>query len=47
MGERRLVNGKRGGLLSALSFTESGDVWYLAQAWLREAIDIVGAREGL
>ena len=47
MGERRLVNGKRGGVLSAPSFTDSGDVRYLAQAWLREATDIVGAREGL
>jgi hypothetical protein len=47
MGKRWLVKRDTRGVLSALSFTESGDVRYLAQAWLRKAIDIVGAREGL
>jgi hypothetical protein len=32
-------------VLSSLSFTDNNDVRYFDQAWLRNATDIVGARE--
>jgi hypothetical protein len=46
MGKRWLLNRVRCGVLSPLSFTDSSDVHYFDQVWLRKATDIVEGRRG-
>ena len=46
MGKRWLLKRVRCGVLSPLSFTDSSDVHYFDQVWLRKATDIVEGRRG-
>ena len=45
-GERRLLNWNRRGVLSALSFTDSGGVRYFDRAWLRKSHGDCGGQQG-
>jgi len=46
MDKRWLLKEVRCGVLSPLSFTDSSDVDYFDQVWLRKATDIVEGRRG-
>jgi hypothetical protein len=45
MGKRWLLNGIRCRVVPLVSFTDTSD-GYFDQAWLRNAIDLVGGRTG-
>ena len=42
----RFLNPSRRAVMSGLSFTDSSDVHYFDQVWLRKAMDIVEGRRG-